>query len=98
MEKIKEVIYNDLELYFYLYRDKEKWELTVRPTYVDRARTTLGFFVEVLEGFCVDNHYNIYDREYKNNGIMNFCIELKDRFIFKPKNGIYDTPLTTKRQ
>ena len=98
MEKIKEIIYNDLELYFYLYRDKEKWELEVWPSYIDRARTSLDFFIEVLEEFCMESHLQITDRAKIGDTGMYFYIDKEDRSRLKPKNGIYDTCLTTKRQ
>ena len=97
MKKIKEVIYNDLELYFYLYRDLDKWALPVMKSYVKRSGTTPGFFVEALVKFCTDHHYIIKDRKYDDQTMM-FYIEKEDQPTLKPKNGIYDTPMTTRRQ
>ena len=81
MEKIKEIIYNDLELYFYLYRDRKEWDLAVHDTYLERARTTQVFFLKALEKYCMDNHYEISDREYEKDGVMNFVIRNEDRSI-----------------
>jgi hypothetical protein len=98
VEKIKEVIYNDLELYFYLYRDKEKWNFVINPSYLDRARTDRMSFEQVLEEYCDEHHYKITDRNIYSNKNMWFYIEKEDRSRLKPKNGVYDTPMTTKRQ
>ena len=75
MEKIKEIIWNDLELYFYLYRDKEKWDLAIEPTYLHRASTDRMSFQDILEEFCMDNHIEIYDREIDKHGAMIFYIK-----------------------
>ena len=98
MEKIKEVIYNDLELYFYLYRDKKKWCFVIQSSYLDRARIDRMSFEQILEEYCIDNHYKITDRLIAESGNMWFDIEIEDRSRLKPKDGVYDMPMTTRRQ
>ena len=98
IEKIKDVIKNDLELYFYLYKDKEKWYFEIQPSYLERARTDRMSFEQIFEEYCIDNHYTIIYRGIDKTGVMWFCVDRENRSILKPKNGIYDTPMTTKRQ
>jgi len=97
VEKIKEAILNDIELYFYLYRDKNCWYFAIQPSYLDRARTDRVSFEQILEEYCDSNHFEITDRGIAEFGTMWFDIQ-RDQFRLKPKNGVYDTPLTTKRQ
>lgn len=102
MEKTKGAVWNDLELYFYLYREglqhKKKWELVIETSYLDRARVDKMSFEIILEDYCLDRNIHIYDRRITKRGAMLFYLEIKDRSIPQPKDGIYDTCLTTKRQ
>ena len=95
MEKIKEVIRNDLELYFYLYRDKNCWYFAIQPSYINRAKTDRMSFEQILEEYCTDNYYEITDRGIAEFGTIWFDIQ---RSRPKPKDGVYDGCMTTKRQ